>query len=388
MIEHAKTDAGCPDRAATSRDGRAGAATGLASAPTSEKRPNNVLAYCRAGFESECGEELSDRLHVLGGEGQCRADADTGYVSLSVAGGADRAALQRLRFRDLAFARQLIFLIDPPLALPEGDRIAPLLEAIRRLGQAFSDCVLETPDTNQGRQLAGFLRKFTPLCLRALGDQRLVGKPGGGRLHLFFLDSRKVAVGFSVPGNASPWPMGIPRLRFPHAAPSRATLKLEEAFHVFLEDPDAALRPGMRAVDLGAAPGGWTYQLVRRHLRVCAVDNGRIAESLLDSGLVEHRRVDGFRYRPGKPVDWLVCDMVERPGRIAALVADWIAEGHCRHAIFNLKLPMKRRYSELQRCRTLIADRLAGSGVGAAGAFKQLYHDRAEVTGYLERIQP
>lgn len=41
---------------------------------------------------------------------------------------------------------------------------------------------------------------------------------------------------------------------------SRAVFKLEE-----LIDKDRLLKPGMRVVDLGAAPGGWS-QLVRQRL--------------------------------------------------------------------------------------------------------------------------
>ena len=50
--------------------------------------------------------------------------------------------------------------------------------------------------------------------------------------------------------------MGIPRLRFPADAPSRSTLKLEEAFHVFIpaDEWDERLANGMYAVDLGV-PG-------------------------------------------------------------------------------------------------------------------------------------
>ena len=64
---------------------------------------------------------------------------------------------------------------------------------------------------------------------------------------------------------SSPWTMGIPRLRFPPSAPSRSTLKLEEAFHMFLGQEVMAekLQAGMTAVDLGACPCGWTFQLVK-----------------------------------------------------------------------------------------------------------------------------
>ena len=139
-------------------------------------------------------------------------------------------------------------------------------------------------------------------------------------------------------------------------------------------------------MDLGAAPGGWTYQLVRRGLNVTAVDNGPMDPKLLDSGLVEHRREDGFRYRPDRPVDWMVCDIVESPLRVAELAARWLAQGWCRESIFNLKLPMKRRHQELTRCLQHIEGRLAEARVPHRLACKQLYHDREEVTCHLRRL--
>jgi 23S rRNA (cytidine2498-2'-O)-methyltransferase len=116
---------------------------------------------------------------------------------------------------------------------------------------------------------------------------------------------------------------------------------------------------------------------------VTAVDNAALAPALLDSGLVHHVRADGFRYTPRKPVDWMVCDMVEQPNRVARLAAQWLASGWCRQAIFNLKLPMKKRYEEVQRCLAIVHEALAG--MNYLLRCKQLYHDREEVTVYVRR---
>jgi 23S rRNA (cytidine2498-2'-O)-methyltransferase len=139
------------------------------------------------------------------------------------------------------------------------------------------------------------------------------------------------------------------------------------------------LKPGMTAVDLGASPGGWTWQLAHRSIRTTAIDNGPMDQQLMQSGIVTHLREDGFKFRPRKPVDWLVCDMVEKPRRIAALVAQWLDDGACRFAIFNLKLPMKTRFEETRLC--LGAVRAAAAEVRA----RQLYHDREEITVFARR---
>jgi len=348
--------------------------------------PLCVLVYCRSGFEKESAAEILERTGKLGISGYVKAKPDSGYV-VFMPHDAETLPLQDagLRFKDLIFARQLVFAFGPLVELPVADRTQPLLQAAKRLGDRFSEGFLETADTNEAKSLAAFIRKFAAPFNRALQDSGLLGKPSDPRLHLFFLSSTAAYVGISIPGNSCPWLMGIPRLKFPRSAPSRSTLKLEEAFLTFLDDPQKSLSPGMTAADLGAAPGGWTWQLTKRHIRVTAVDNGKLDPALLDTGLVEHLRMDAFRYRPPKPVDWLVCDVVEQPARIAALIGEWVALGLCRRAIFNLKLPMNKRYEEVKRCRGIIEARIERTLTDYSLAFKQLYHDRAEITGYISR---
>lgn len=345
---------------------------------------NALLLYCRPGFEKEAAAEAQAMAAAAGIAGFAKAKPDSAYVLFQSYQPLEERETARLRFDALVFARQLIFLLSAePCRLPVGDRITPLLAWLRELGGNYREVRLETADTNAAKELSGFLRKFTPALESALRKGGILGRKSTATLHLFFHDSTTLLAGFSDPGNASPWPLGIPRLRFPAGAPSRSTLKLEEAFLYFLDaDQRAALlREGGTAVDLGAAPGGWTWQLVKRGLHVTAVDNGAMDADLMQSGQVEHLRVDGFRYRPARPVNWLVCDMVEQPLRIAELCAGWLADGATEHAMFNLKLPMKKRYEEVQLCREAIASILAGTPYSLR--IKQLYHDREEVTAYL-----
>lgn len=352
--------------------------------------PEPLLLLCRPGFENDTASEIADIAASLGIGGYCRAVADTGYVLFQPhEGGAAHRLLEAQRFDGLIFARQWCRVLGELKGLPEQNRVGPIAALAAPLGR-ISDVWLEYPDTNEGKSLSTFCRKFERPLRQGLAQQGLTisGKPADPRLHLFFLDSRHVFVGASSPANSAPWPLGIPRLRMPHEAPSRSTLKLDEALQLFLSEEERGqrLRPGMRAVDLGSAPGGWTWQLVRRSIAVTAVDNGPMAPALMESGLVEHLRVDGFSYRPTKPVDWLVCDMVEQPHRIAALMADWFLGGHCREAIFNLKLPMKKRYQTVRECLGLIQERLQGTSPPFQLACKQLYHDREEVTAHLRRL--
>lgn len=50
---------------------------------------------------------------------------------------------------------------------------------------------------------------------------------------------------------------------------------------------------------------------------------------------------------------------------------------------FNLKLPMKKRYVEVQQCLQHIEDDLLQQGHACFIRAKHLYHDREEVTVYI-----
>ncbi|ATE59136.1 23S rRNA (cytidine(2498)-2'-O)-methyltransferase RlmM [Thauera sinica] len=348
---------------------------------------SGLIGYCRAGFEKELAAEIDDIAAEAGLIGYVRAQPDTGYavyetfepVALSsLAGAAD--------WRRPVFARQLLPWFARVEGLPERDRATPIVAAVKASGQRFSGVVAETPDTDVAKQQSGFCRRFAEPLSRELEKAGALrtSRTGLPILHVLFTDAATAWLAAGMPGQAAPWPMGVPRLRMPSNAPSRSTLKLAEAFTTLLSDEerDTLVRAGQRAVDLGAAPGGWTWQLVHRGLRVTAIDNGPLRDSVMATEMVEHIRADGFTWRPPRPVDWMVCDMVEQPSRIASLMAEWIATSKCRHTIFNLKLPMKRRLDAVEQCRTLIRKRLASVGPYEL-RIKHLYHDREEVTAYL-----
>jgi 23S rRNA (cytidine2498-2'-O)-methyltransferase len=251
----------------------------------------------------------------------------------------------------------------------------------------YRELRVEMPDTNEGKALSGLCRSVAAALAPALSQRRVLDPKERPQptLHVLFSDGATAYIGASASPWTSRWPMGIARLRMPGRAPSRSTLKLAEAIATFVGDDTNLLRAGMKAVDLGAAPGGWSWQLAQRGLRVTAVDNGSLKGDVASDSLVTHVRADGFSFRPRRPVDWMVCDIVEQPSRIAALVARWIAQGDARRSIFNLKLPMKRRYDEVMRCEATISETLARAGVRHTLALRQLYHDREEVTGYCAR---
>jgi len=345
---------------------------------------NGLLCLCRPGFEPELAAELSQRAAEAEIPGYARTDRGSGLVQFLVADTETGIQLDRaLPWRSLIFARQKLRLLADLPALDPSDRVTPLLNALReRSVRPFADLLVEHADSDAARPLAGLARAFGNAlrpALRKAGLLAAAPQARGERLHIVLLAGDHLLACSAHSADSSPWPSGIPRLRTSSSAPSRSALKLEEALLVLLDDSERErlMRPGMHAADLGAAPGGWSWVLARQHLRVTAVDNGPLAESALATGLIEHLRADGFRWQPAQPLDWLVCDMVEQPRRVSARIAEWFAQGWCRHAIFNLKLPMKKRWDEVQLCLGLLQEQ---SGKPLILRARQLYHDREEIT--------
>ncbi|NOT83019.1 MAG: 23S rRNA (cytidine(2498)-2'-O)-methyltransferase RlmM [Gallionella sp.] len=376
---------------------------------------NNWLLYCRPGFEQDCAQEalkLARQQRPVTVIEQPAIQADSGYVQITL-------NEQTLNYRELIFSRQLIRLHHSIAVLSERDRLTPILAAIANLRGNFGTFWLEVPDTNDGKLLAAFTRRFQPLLETALREQGKLldnikdsvraepveaqkesvvpphpstssGRTGKiPRLHIFFPDKSSALIGTSDPHNSSPAIMGIVRQSMPAEAPSRSTMKLAEAIEVFMDRSEQTrlLRTGMQAVDLGAAPGGWTWQMVKRGIRVTAVDNGSMKGAPAKHPLVEHLKQDGFKFAPRKTVDWLVCDMVEKPAKVATLIGDWFAAGWCKHAIFNLKLPMKQRLVAVDSALGGIRKRLDDEGINYKMIAKQLYHDRDEITVFLTKTK-
>ncbi|MFS2225431.1 23S rRNA (cytidine(2498)-2'-O)-methyltransferase RlmM [Pantoea sp. B65] len=354
---------------------------------------NKVLLYCRQGFEKECAAEITAKATQREVFGFARVKEDSGYVLFECYQREDADKLIReLPFSELIFARQMIVVGELLRDLPPEDRITPVVGMLTGAIEKAGDLRVEVPDTNESKELLKFCRKFTvPLRARLRSENILLNyeTPKRPVVHVFFIAPGCCYVGYSYADNNSTFFMGIPRLKFPSDAPSRSTLKLEEAFHVFIpaDEWDERLASGMYAVDLGACPGGWTYQLVQRSMMVEAIDNGPMAPSLMDTGQVTHHREDGFKYRPVRTnIYWVVCDMVEKPVRVANLMAEWLINGWCREAIFNLKLPMKKRYEEVSQNLAMIQQKLKENGINAQINARQLYHDREEVTVHIRRI--
>jgi len=132
----------------------------------------------------------------------------------------------------------------------------------------------------------------------------------------------------------SAFPKGQIPVAEDQAAPSRAFAKLAEA-ELRL---NRAIKPGETCVDLGAAPGSWTYWALRRGARVIAVDRAPLREDLHRHPNVRFQTGDAFSFRPANPVDWLLCDVIAPPVQSAKLLVEWVRQSWCRYFVVTLKM--------------------------------------------------
>lgn len=354
-----------------------------------------MIAFCRPGFETEAGRELTDAAAACGIYGYFTPGDSQGLVTFNLPGPAlADTLLATLSIHTLVFVRDW-FVVLAEIPLPPSDRVGAVVDCLKSVDAEFPVCArveIRLPENNSDPDLGNFSRKWVSPLSRALRGAGLLAPDreaeAPARLELLLLGFDRVVAGVSVAGNRARFVSGIPRLRLPASAPSRSALKLEEAWKVFLPQGEELdyLGGGKQAVDLGAAPGGWTWQLVRQGMMVTAVDNGPMNGDLMATGHVEHVEADGYQWRPRRGVDWMVCDIVDHPRRTATLAVDWLTAKQCRYTVFNLKLPMKKRYDEWLVCRDILEQGLARTEMSFRIRARHLYHDREEITCFIERV--
>jgi 23S rRNA (cytidine2498-2'-O)-methyltransferase len=117
--------------------------------------------------------------------------------------------------------------------------------------------------------------------------------------------------------------------------PSRAYLKLWEACTRLRAWP----LPGETCLDLGAAPGGWTWAIAKLGARVISVDKAPLEPAIAAMQGVTTRQESAFGIDPAAEaaVDWLFSDVIAYPSRLLTLVRGWIAAERAKRIVCTLK---------------------------------------------------
>ncbi|MCL2213102.1 MAG: methyltransferase domain-containing protein [Oscillospiraceae bacterium] len=194
-----------------------------------------------------------------------------------------------------------------------------------------------------------------------------------------FIGETNFYIGISKPGeNLSIWSGGMRRYAMRDDTISRSAFKLMEA----LESYPIDLREGGRALDLGAAPGGWTNVLLEQGLHVVAVDTVSLDPVLLANKKVEYfnGRAHDYLKTSSKKFDIIVNDMsmnIVSSVRLVCSIKNRLGDGG--HVIFTLKLKSQDKLDKIK-------DSLAQLGRIFDVVFvKHLSHNRSEITIILQK---
>ena len=157
--------------------------------------------------------------------------------------------------------------------------------------------------------------------------------------------------------------------------PSRAYLKLWEACTLLRAWP----QPGQTCLDLGAAPGGWTWAIAQLGAQVTAIDKAPLMPAIAGLPNVITRQESAFALNPAEepPVDWLFSDIIAYPSRLLTLVQAWIAANKATRIVCTLKFQAETDHQAAEAFAAIPGGRLI-----------HLFHNKHELTFLWQRPLP
>ncbi|QIK68845.1 methyltransferase domain-containing protein [Erysipelothrix sp. HDW6C] len=276
-----------------------------------------------------------------------------------------------IRSTPILFIRHL-FKIDGEIALDE----APALPMKLNLepNQTFS-LQIRTPLDLRQRGIA-----IRNTIVDALIDQgfTLNVKDPEQIVSLYFTDS-SILYGIGTSAlQLSKWSAGMVHYSKAQSSISRAEFKLREVFESFNVPHVSGL-----ALDLGAAPGGWTQVLTEQGFDVIAVDPAKLDPQLKKNTKVRHYKGSTQEYMqefPNQMFDVMVNDMKmtvkQSIGIFNHLALNLNPDGY---AVLTLKLPKEYNYDFILSTLSMVRRNfniIEG---------RQLFHNRHELTLLLTK---
>jgi len=343
-----------------------------------------LFLFCRQGYEKDCAAEIQQVARNLRIPAYCKTIENSAYVQfICTDPNYDAAVLfEQVQFDQLIFTRQWFAITSELAELSDNNRLFDIEANVHSLNIKYSDVLWEVPDTDELKPLNRLTKSLNQISSKSNSFNFSDKHESNNVLHICFIGSTHCLIGFSPSNCTHPNSAGIMHLKLPHQAPSRSMLKLDEALRTFYprRKQNQILKKGMCAVDLGAAPGGWTWLLTQYGVQVVAIDNGALETTLNESKLVTHIKTDAYKYSPEFPVDWLVADIADKPSRVFELIELWLENNWARNLIFILKLPMLQRFKFLNEHIINRLKEISQQEPNRRLCMKQLSHDRNEIT--------
>ena len=176
---------------------------------------------------------------------------------------------------------------------------------------------------------------------------------------------------------AHPSPGALPRVSVPAEAPSRAWSKMEQALTWLGLDGAESLKD-QTALELGSAPGGASWALLQRGMKVIGLDTGSMDARVLAHPNYSHLSIPAgevsLRSLP-QQVDLLASDMNLHPGLAIKYVEYLARQLYPRYLVLTLKMNNAQVESEIPALLQQVR-RFAPGEVYA----RQLPSNRSEIT--------
>ncbi len=133
----------------------------------------------------------------------------------------------------------------------------------------------------------------------------------------------------------SPFPHGEVLFEEDKRPPSRAYLKLYEGLSIAKKWP----QKGEKCLEIGAAPGSWSYVLASLETQLTCCDRSPLDPSLDAFSNIHFIKGDAFSLTPDKvgPVDWLFSDVICFPDKLYSYIQLWLDAKACRNFLCTLK---------------------------------------------------
>lgn len=180
--------------------------------------------------------------------------------------------------------------------------------------------------------------------------------------------------------NLSDWAGGMRRFARDEGQVSRSEFKLLEALELFaMTLPEHGV-----ALDLGAAPGGWTRILRAAGQYVTAVDPAELDPRIAADAGVRHKRMTAEEYLRNEPdqFDLIVNDMRMDARDSARLMVSYAPQLYrTGRALMTLKLPEQNRQPVLDAAFAILRRAYVITHA------RQLFHNRSEITVALRKGQ-
>lgn len=149
--------------------------------------------------------------------------------------------------------------------------------------------------------------------------------------------------------------------------PNRAYLKLWEVFAT----QDLKIKPSECAIEIGAAPGGWSWVLSQYFNKVHTFDRADLAPQIKKIKNIEHHKGDAFKINPDEfsGCTWLFSDLICTPEKIHETVQFWLAHSRVKNFVCTIKFKGECNFEIIDKFLKIPDSKIV-----------RLYHNKNEVT--------